>query len=327
MKNNQTQILIYHHNDLDGYAAAAAAYNGMKLNAGEKANELNFTFIPIGFPNVMENFINDKVDPKHYDKICILDYSFTLETMNILTDLVDYVDGNVYWVDHHMTSVEPYYLLSDKYGITKKFACYVTDKRSGAWLAYEFFYELDDEAIWQEDVPPIIRVVDDYDRWVHKYPESIMINDAWYCSTELKDPASDEWDKLLNKYDQDLFNKLVEQGRIINQYRAMLAESRKKFAYEITIEGFPQYSVVALNDRGNSKCFGDLVKKYQVCVLYHENRPGEIAMSLYSDPEFVKQGVNVSKIAIKYHGGGHTGASGCIMPVEEFHKAFKPVEK
>lgn len=325
MKN--TNILIYHHNDLDGYGAAAAACNGMRNDVGEKADELNFTFAPIAFPTTWETFVNDEVDPKKYDRICILDYGFTVETMNILTDLVKYVEETcrvVYWIDHHLTSVEPSNTL-DKMKLSKLIH-YVDDKRSAAWLAYEFFYHQDDDDIWQENVPPIIRAVDDYDRWVHHYPESMLINNAWYCSTELKDPTSAEWQSLLNDWSQELFAKLVEQGKVIEQYRNLIADSRKKFAYKVEIDGFPQYTAVALNDRGNSKCFSDLVKEYQVCILYHENRPGEIAMSLYSDPEFVKQGVDVSKIAIRHHGGGHPGASGCSMTAEEFRKVFKPVK-
>lgn len=330
MANNETRILIYHHNDLDGYAAAAAACNGMRLDAGEKVDELEFTFVPVAFPTTWETFVNDKVDPRNYEYICILDYGFTMETMHILTDLLKYVDETcktLYWVDHHMTSIEPYYILLEKYGVNEKFICHMKDSRSAAWLAYELFYHQDDDDIWNENVPPIIRVTDDYDRWVHKYPESMLINNAWYCSVELKNPASTEWQLLIDDWDQELFSKLVDQGTVIEQYRNLLADSRKKFAYKVEIDGFPQYSAVALNDRGNSKCFSDLVKEYQVCILYHENRPGEIAMSLYSDPEFVKQGVDVSKIAIQYHGGGHPGASGCSMSVEEFHKVFKPVEK
>ena len=92
------------------------------------------------------------------------------------------------------------------------------------------------------------------------------------------------------------------------------------------IKDFEQYTAVALNDRGNSKCFGDLVKQYQICILYHENKPGEIAMSFYSDPEFVKAGVDVSPIALKYNGGGHPGAAGCSMSVKQFSEVFIPVE-
>ena len=319
----ERNILVYHHNDLDGYAAAAAVFYGMNLHACKDV-ELNFEFRSIAFPTIWETFVNEDTEPREFNEVVIVDYGFTTNNVGILKDLVEYLNytaEHIYWIDHHITSVDA------KKGLPKfdkfKFTSYINTSRSGAWLAYEYFSEMDDDDIYNERLPMVIKYIDDYDRWVHNYPGSMLLNDAWFCTPELKDPESDEWDALLNE-DTKYLNSLIEKGKIVNQYRDQLAESHKKFAYEVTIKGFEQYSAVALNDRGNSKCFGDLVKQYQICILYHENKPGEIAMSLYSDPAFVEAGVDVSPIALKHNGGGHPGASGCSMSVEEFYRVVKP---
>ena len=313
----ERNILVYHHNDLDGYAAAAAVFYGMNLHAC-KGVKLNFEFRSIAFPTTWETFVNEDTEPREFSEVVIVDYGFTENNVNILKDLVEYLNytaEHISWIDHHVTSIAAEKCLPkyDKF----KFTSYINTSRSGAWLAYEYFGEMN-------RVPRVIKYVDDYDRWVHDYSESTLLNDAFFCTPELKNPESDEWDELIGNDWSDYLNVLVEKGKIVNQYRDQLAESHKKFAYEVTIKGFEQYSAVALNDRGNSKCFGDLVKQYQICILYHENKPGEIAMSLYSDPAFVEAGVDVSSIALKHNGGGHPGASGCSMSVEEFYSVVKP---
>ena len=313
----ERNILVYHHNDLDGYAAAAAVFYGMNLHACKDV-KLNFEFRSIAFPTTWETFVNEDTEPREFSEVVIVDYGFTENNVNILKDLVEYLNytaEHISWIDHHVTSIAAEKCLPkyDKF----KFTSYINTSRSGAWLAYEYFGEMN-------RVPRVIKYVDDYDRWVHDYSESTLLNDAFFCTPELKNPESDEWDELIGNDWSDYLNVLVEKGKIVNQYRDQLAESHKKFAYEVTIKGFEQYSAVALNDRGNSKCFGDLVKQYQICILYHENKPGEIAMSLYSDPAFVEAGVDVSSIALKHNGGGHPGASGCSMSVEEFYSVVKP---
>ena len=313
----ERNILVYHHNDLDGYAAAAAVFYGMNLHACKDV-KLNFEFRSIAFPTTWETFVNEDTEPREFSEVVIVDYGFTENNVNILKDLVEYLNytaEHISWIDHHVTSIAAEKCLPkyDKF----KFTSYINTSRSGAWLAYEYFGEMN-------RVPRVIKYVDDYDRWVHDYSESTLLNDAFFCTPELKNPESDEWDELIGNDWSDYLNVLVEKGKIVNQYRDQLAESHKKFAYEVTIKGFEQYSAVALNDRGNSKCFGDLVKQYQICILYHENKLGEIAMSLYSDPAFVEAGVDVSPIALKHNGGGHPGASGCAMSVEEFYSVVKP---
>lgn len=324
----EKNILVYHHNDLDGYAAAAAVCNGMKeTNPNVK---MNFEFRSISFPTTWETFVNDETEPRKFNEIAIVDYSFTVNNVSILKDLVEYVGYTancVYWIDHHVTSVDAKKCLPEYDVDNFKCVSYVNTNRSGAWLAYEYFYMLDDDDIYNERLPIIIKMVDDYDRWIHDYEESALLNDAWFCTPELKDPASDEWKLLLDSDQSYYFISLVEKGKVINQYREMLYKQHCKFAFEVKIKDFESYSAIALNDRGNSKCFCDLTKQYDVCILFHTNRPGEIAMSFYSDPEFVKEkGIDVSKIALKYNGGGHPGAAGCSMSQEQFNEVFIPVE-
>ena len=72
----EKNILIYHHNDLDGFGAAAAVCYGMKLHAGKDV-ELNFEFRSIAFPTIWETFVNEDIEPREFNEVVIVDYGFT----------------------------------------------------------------------------------------------------------------------------------------------------------------------------------------------------------------------------------------------------------
>ena len=212
----ERNILVYHHNDLDGYAAAAAVFYGMELHAC-KGMKLNFEFRSIAFPTTWETFVNEDTEPREFNEVIIVDYGFTTNNVSILKDLVEYLNytaEHIYWIDHHVTSIAAEKCLPkyDKF----KFTSYINTSHSGAWLAYEYFGEMN-------RVPRVIKYVDDYDRWVHDYSESTLLNDAFFCTPELKNPESDEWDELIGNDWSDYLKVLVEKGKVINQYRTIIS--------------------------------------------------------------------------------------------------------
>ena len=87
----EKNILIYHHNDLDGFGAAAAVCYGMKLHAGKDV-ELNFEFRSIAFPTTWETFVNEDIEPREFNEVVIVDYGFTINNVGILKDLVEYLN-------------------------------------------------------------------------------------------------------------------------------------------------------------------------------------------------------------------------------------------
>lgn len=312
---NFKNVMVYHHDDLDGYAAAAAVYHGIKESYPD---DVKIDFKAIGFPTTWETFAYN-TDPAMYDEIYIVDYSFTNATIQHLLKLAE--SSHVNWIDHHASSGTAVDVLMLDDVATDNIRYCVDFTHSGAWLAWVYTHST--------SVPEMIKLVDDHDRWVHSDPRSELVNDAFFASNELHDPSSIEWLRLLeNSSDTNNYIiQLVSEGTTIAKYREMLYKQHRRFAFKVKIKDFEQYSAIALNDYGNSKCFGDLVKQYDICVLFHTPRPGEVAMSLYCDPEILAaKDINVSKIAIKYGGGGHPGAAGCSMSQEQFNEVFIPVE-
>lgn len=87
---------------------------------------------------------------------------------------------------------------------------------------------------------------------------------------------------------------------------------RKAYAYESRIDGV---KCLVVNRRCNSLIFGNLIKDYPIVAIWVFD--GEkYKYSIYSD----KPDVNCSKIAERYGGGGHKGASGFVSEKMIFNK-------
>lgn len=111
----------------------------------------------------------------------------------------------------------------------------------------------------------------------------------------------------------DLLDKMIESGKAISKYVEKEYEQyRKAYAYESRIDGV---KCLVVNRRCNSLIFGNLIKDYPIVAIWVFD--GEkYKYSIYSD----KPDVNCSKIAERYGGGGHKGASGFVSEKMIFNK-------
>ena len=149
---------IFHHNDLDGRAAAAIVYHGIKdkLPKGEKVKfqELNYKK-RISYRSLNENEV-----------AYIVDYSFTDNTVEQLVKIVD-KSKKVIWLDHHKSSKDLIKALPNLFTSLKERGLSHTIKmtESGAMLAWKKFFN-------KKSIPDWVAYVDDYDRWVHALERS-----------------------------------------------------------------------------------------------------------------------------------------------------------
>lgn len=106
---------------------------------------------------------------------------------------------------------------------------------------------------------------------------------------------------------------MIETGKTISKYVEREYEQyRKAYAYESRIDGI---KCLVVNRSCNSLIFGDLIKDYPIVAIWVYD--GEkYKYSIYSD----KPDIDCSKIAERYGGGGHKGASGFISEKMIFNK-------
>lgn len=301
-----TNIVIFHHNDADGYCSGFLAHKYF-----ENLGCVNIKTFACNYTTDFNSFYINRGDI-----VCLLDLSFTKDTFHYLYNLYE-KSRKIIWIDHHESSID---LLenSDKLkSLSNDFIIFGLGSRenkiSAAMMCYQIFFKNNNP----QSAPLFIQFVSDWDTWTHNIKDSIIFNSAISKQMNLKvsnnnyvdyDP-NNIWEQLWdenNKYQALLkFDSLIEEARPIVE-----AERKEQQMYlhsnKIHANLFG-YNILACNRRANSLLFGDEYKKYDiVCPFVCKEVNGKIiyVYSLFSNS------INCKEIAEKFGGGGHKGAAG-----------------
>lgn len=273
----------YYHNDIDGKCAGSIVarktgnYNPSDYIMYDYSTPLNFDVVEEG------------------ETVYFVDLSFSVNTVDKLKELVETKKCNLIWCDHHQSSME----------VMKNNPEYQSVKGirrngiSGAALTYMYLYECE-----YEEIPTFIKLVSDFDCWLFTMEHTLEFKYALEAKDH--DALDIVWNKLIRDNASIMkayLNKLFDRGKIISKYvKKEYEEYRKKYAYESRIDN---YKCLVVNRSCNSLIFGDLIKEYPIVAIWAFD--GEkYKYSIYSD----KPEIDCSKIAEKFGGGGHKGASG-----------------
>jgi len=275
-------IKTFFHNDLDGKCAGAIVNFFYK-----KAPELEF--IEVDYKDV----INIEAI-KENEKVIIVDFSFTPNVMKRILERTK----DVIWLDHHKTAKDY------DYGIELEGLRNFEDKKlSGCELTWKYFYG-------NKAMPVGVYLIGDRDCWrwadrerSERYNQGIRMYPH--------QPQDTVWDDVLES--RNLL-EILSAGEICLKYRDSFCENySKNYGYVGNWEGF-NCCFLNLYTMG-SEAFGKYaLEDFSICVVYvHDGT--KYTVSLYSTK------IDVSVIAKKYGGGGHTEASGFIcdkLPFEKF---------
>lgn len=271
-------LVIYHANCMDGFAAAWAAWT--------KLGDKDTAYIAC-------NYGDFPALQHYYDAIYIVDFSFSRE---LLVELCKSAT-TVVVLDHHKTAQEA---LSDWKDAPDCCHIYFDMTRSGAMMAWDHFRQLD-------DVPALISYVQDRDLWQKRLPHSEAISafistlphnfDSWTAASHLIrnrfNEAKNIGEAVLRKHQQTV-GDIVKLARPIKFHHAG--------------EGV---SGLAANCTGHfASDVGD-----ELCKLsgtfgapYFSGPDGSVKWSLRSEGDF-----DVAAIAKLFGGGGHKNAAGFTL--------------
>lgn len=270
----------FYHNDMDGRCAGA-------LVAMYEDNYNKEDYFEVDY---IQELPIDKVS--NGEKVYFVDYSFKENTKYVLDTLIE-KDCDIVWIDHHTSSlnlIEEYpYLKEETRGI-------IRDGISGAGLTNMYLFNITNI----EQCLECVRYVSDYDCWKFE-----LGKDTDYFKLGLETYDFDALDKVWF----DLFNLsstlkiIIKKGKVIKEFIDKDNELyRNNYAYESSIEG---HKCLVINKKSNSWIFGDKINEYDIVIVWAFN--GEkYSYSIFS----IKDNVDCSKIAEKFGGGGHKGASG-----------------
>jgi len=242
--------------------------------------------------------LNDLVNDG--DTVIIVDFSIEPEMMKDVLKKAD----EVIWLDHHISAIKKYEGFEFDINGTRDIS------KAATMLTWEFFYP-DDEA------PQAIKYVNDFDIFEFKYGAK---SKQFISASALYDigAESEFWEKLI-KGDKDLLKEVLDKGKIsyeweMDSYRSIA----NSVGYEILYDGMIAYCI-------NTKArgyYGDVVKKMGYNLVFCYQYDGEnYRFSVYSRDD----DIDASKIAEKFGGGGHKGASGFSVKEipEEFLKKYE----
>ena len=306
IKRNEN-IIVFRHNDMDGFASAAVVmyFTGTAYEADlDKYIELTHDkeSDEAKFQEVIKN-----ADPA--TKIYIVDYSFTKDTYHRLEALLK--KGHpIVWIDHHDSSLE---LIKNHPEFAPNRSDYdikgiISKDGSGAYLAWKYFNP-------DKDAPEFIKLVSDYDTFTNKMPDSAFFKlgvDIYLNSKR----EMDKYNVFISQLRRLNYNalghnilttdglNLISKGKIIKEY--IDGDNNfhiHSYGYESQLEDGTK--IYCINRESNSWVFCEFYEKYDAVVLYYFD--GEnYKYSMYSHDKVYDCG----KYAESKGGGGHRGASG-----------------
>lgn len=195
--------------------------------------------------------------------------------------------NRVIHIDHHTSAIK------DMEGFTSsKFESFYSPENteSGAMLSWKYFYP-------EKEVPQFIKHIDDRDRWQFLLPgtREIQANIFSY------DYTFENWDMLVTQS----LEQQIREGTAIE--RRMAKDIKELMGVVVRRMNIAGYNVPVANvpyQFGSDICHA--LAKNEPFAAYYYDKPDGREFGLRS----VEDGVDVSKVATSFGGGGHTHASG-----------------
>lgn len=215
------------------------------------------------------------------------------------------VAGQVVVLDHHVTARDR--LASDTPFVNELEAdghvLHFDLGHSGAALAWNYFRP-------DEELPELLRYVEDQDLWNWALPDSDAVNAAIASYPR----EFEVWDRLAS----EPILKLVEQGKPILRANRIEVERRLDSAKPVAIGTKRAEAVNASTNR--AQIGHELAKRAQFGEpwgLVYRVEGSEVFATIYSIGEF-----DVSKVAVGFGGGGHKNASGFRVTLKRWLEDF-----
>lgn len=284
-------IVLISHKDLDGYCSGAIAYNELKCRHPKS----EIITIEMDYDRQLPELSN-KVKT-----VYMMDFSLDKEKFEYLIKKVG--RKNIIWIDHHKSVIEKFPEYSDIYG-------YRTVEKCGALLTWEYFHP-----VVKNIVPPIVKYVDDWDRWQMKFGTD-TINLYEYVSglPTITDVKGRTWTYLLSRTEEDM-EPLIKMG---NELRERRYTELKKFVEDVGVPMYinfqdKQYRCLKVNTtyQSSTSVLGQMVYDelgYDIFWGYYDKMSDDGKHVRINKLRSVV--VDVSQIASKKGGGGHKNAAG-----------------
>ena len=236
----ERKVLIIHHDDMDGKFSGALIYNYEKNADWIKCIEVDYTM------NLVD-IIDEDILTLEGLIVYFVDYSFSKkENVDIILSILDN-NGQVVWIDHHVSSKNVLASLPDEICNDNRFKAIINTKYCATVLCYEY-------VSGTRNHKKVFNLVDSWDCWKHNIPEDRFFNEGFrsmhYFVEELGNIIGDI---LKNKDAEDHFiNKMISAGKGICTYvdtNNMALLSKNGFEFNIDYFGKVYKCLAIFQDR------------------------------------------------------------------------------
>jgi uncharacterized protein len=296
--------LITHDNCSDGFLSRTIA--SKYLDRHNKVYDMFSAAYPWSLP---EDFCSE------YNKVYVIDFSLSDEDFLKL-----HKNGlEVIWIDHHISAIERTIdnpIISNFEGIRQ-------DGIAGSRLAWDYFFPPYLSIKTPEYVPLVVRHVAVRDVWGDPPGSGNIPEDAKNFDCGLRTFARTEkslWDQLLDS--DDFVKEVCKIGRLIRNMDKTKITSTMNDPRRCSIGTFDGNKAVFISMPTPEGEQADIVadEHGDRLQVWHSiiNMNGRLHVNLSFRAR--DNALDCSKIARKLGGGGHVGAGGAIVLLEEFNK-------
>lgn len=254
---------------------------------------------------------------RFWDAIYIVDLS--VDDLMARPELRD----KIVWIDHHKSAIEKW---EDRKAPISgnpvpNFTGYRIDGVAACRLCWQWFtWDATDPAkriANKQDFidcrvtePELIRLAGMYDVWDHRDPDAKALQFGLRALSDhsFRLLVEDEFQRAVGVGFSERLIDAVKTGRGIKSYcDKQNDEYSATFSHTIQFEGLT-FCALNIGQRGNSDLVRGGLKPEHQAIFAWRHTGKEVLVSLYHAPGHEE--IDLSKIAVKYGGGGHKGACG-----------------
>ncbi len=302
-------LIIHHDADYDGILSEAVCRHFLS-----KSGDVQSIGWDYGKPIPSFNW-ND------YDQVFMVDIS--------IKDLMKPVSDNLVWIDHHATAIAEFDPATPGYRIDGVAAC----RLCWQWFSNEIANQVMSDAAYlpskqqyiDRDVvePLLIRLAGEHDIWDHRDERALILQSG------LRELDEEEFATLVRAqlnaelHDQAYLDDCLEIGVRAKKSRDRAsAATIQKIGHDVLWNGI---TFLCCNGLSGSQAFAAGIKPHHNALMgwRYDGQTHKCTVSLYHAPGH--EGIDLSVIAKANGGGGHKGACGFQMDLDQFDFILKPI--
>lgn len=277
-------VCVYHKNCTDGTTSAAVV-----LLRYPDAILFNFDH------NYKEEDINNLLSEiDENTTVYIVDFALKPEDLQKLLSKAKQVIN----IDHHISVKDYLEKYSKQY---KNFKFVFDNSSSGASLTYKYLFD--------EDVPMLIKYVEDKDIWKWEFGEETKyINDYLFLFTNKPEKIKE----ILQSYQ---IEEILNKGKTINEYTSYIINSFVEKSKDLFVK-IGDYKVRAYNTGLFQSEIGNILStKFDQAVCLFSINGDYVKLSFRSLDSHNPSALDLAKLL---NGGGHRNAAGASVSITEF---------